>query len=152
MANKPMKLHTQKNKRRLWLEEQKYGLAGFVPGSRFTVRYNSDSVEIKVRSTMVLTRCSPVSKLHQSEFQLSVVSRLSVFTILVSKNSLETQKMVSILLSTTKCRKVTLKLCHSLLELKARITARLFWGPSGPLFFHNWRPVNDVFTKYIIIF
>ena len=32
MSNKPMKLHTQKGKRRLWLEEQKYGLPGFKPG------------------------------------------------------------------------------------------------------------------------
>ena len=48
MANKPMKLHTQKGKRRLWLEEQKYGLPGFASGfKRFNVVYNEDSVEIK---------------------------------------------------------------------------------------------------------
>ena len=31
MSEAPMKLHTQKGKRRLWLEEQKYGLPGFTP-------------------------------------------------------------------------------------------------------------------------
>ena len=46
MSNKSMKLHTQKGKRRLWLEEQKYGLPGFKPGSRFNVVYNEDSVAV----------------------------------------------------------------------------------------------------------
>ena len=43
----PMKIHTQKGKRRLWLEEQRYGLDGFSPGSKFKVTYNDDSIEIE---------------------------------------------------------------------------------------------------------
>ena len=30
LALKPMKIHTQKGKRRLWLEQQRYGLDGFL--------------------------------------------------------------------------------------------------------------------------
>ena len=76
MANKPMKLHTQKNKRRLWLEEQKYGLAGFVPGSRFTVRYNSDSVEIVSDpngTNTVFTRVKAASKRIPTERRFAIV-------------------------------------------------------------------------------
>ena len=40
----PMKIHTQKGKRRLWLEEQRYGLDGFECGSKFKVTYNADSI------------------------------------------------------------------------------------------------------------
>ena len=62
---KSMKLHTQKGKRRLWLEEQKYGLPGFKPGSRFNVVYNEDSVEIKSDpngTNTVFTRVKAASK------------------------------------------------------------------------------------------
>ena len=44
---KPMKIHTQKGKRRLWLEQQRYGLDGFEPGSSFKVTYHADSIEIE---------------------------------------------------------------------------------------------------------
>ena len=62
---KSMKLHTQKGKRRLWLEEQKYGLPGFKPGSRFNVVYNKDSVELiadESGTNTVFTRVKAPSK------------------------------------------------------------------------------------------
>ena len=76
MADKTMKIHTQKNKRRLWLEEQKYGLAGFVPGSRVTVRYNEDSVEILSDpngTNTVFTRVKAASKRIPTERKFAIV-------------------------------------------------------------------------------
>ena len=76
MPNKPMNLHTQKDKRRLWLEEQKYGLAGFAPGSRFNVVYNSDSVEIisdENGTNTVFTRVKAASKKIPHERRFAIV-------------------------------------------------------------------------------
>ena len=76
MADTLMKLHTQKNKRRLWLEEQKYGLDGFTPGSRFNVVYNEDSVEIKADpngTNTVFTRVKAASKRIPQERKFAIV-------------------------------------------------------------------------------
>jgi hypothetical protein len=76
MSDTTMKIHTQKNKRRLWLEEQKYGLEGFVPGSRFTVRYNNDSVEIVSDpngTNTVFTRVKAASKRIPNERRFAIV-------------------------------------------------------------------------------
>ena len=76
MSNVPMKLHTQKNKRRLWLEEQKYGLPGFTPGSKFTVRYNADSVELVSDpngTNTVFTRVKAASKRIPMERRFAIV-------------------------------------------------------------------------------
>jgi hypothetical protein len=76
MDNKPMKLHTQKGKRRLWLEEQKYGLPGFPCGSKFNVVYNEDSVEIKADpqgTNTVFTRVKAASKQIPTERRFSIV-------------------------------------------------------------------------------
>ena len=77
IALKPMKIHTQKGKRRLWLEQQRYGLDGFEPGSKFKVTYHADSIEIETDpegSTKVFTRVKKASKLHPTERQFSIVS------------------------------------------------------------------------------
>ena len=74
---KPMKIHTQKGKRRLWLEEQRYGLDGFAPGSKFKVTYNKDSIEIESDpegSNKVFTRVKKPSKLHPEERRFAIVS------------------------------------------------------------------------------
>jgi hypothetical protein len=74
---KPMKIHTQKGKRRLWLEQQRYGLDGFVPGSNFKVTYHADSIEIESDpegSNKVFTRVKKPSKLHPTERQFAIVS------------------------------------------------------------------------------
>ena len=74
---KPMKIHTQKGKRRLWLEQQRYGLEGFTPGSKFKVTYHADSIEIEADSegsNKVFTRVKKASKLHPTERQFSIVS------------------------------------------------------------------------------
>ena len=74
---KPMKIHTQKGKRRLWLEEQRYGLDGFECGSNFKVTYNADSIEIESDpegSNKVFTRVKKPSKLHPTERKFAIVS------------------------------------------------------------------------------
>ena len=74
---KPMKIHTQKGKRRLWLEQQRYGLDGFEPGSSFKVTYHADSIEIESDpegSNKVFTRVKKPSKLHPTERQFAIVS------------------------------------------------------------------------------
>ena len=74
---KPMKIHTQKGKRRLWLEQQRYGLDGFKPGSSFKVTYHTDSIEIEADpegSNKVFTRVKKASKLHPTERQFAIVS------------------------------------------------------------------------------
>ena len=74
---KPMKIHTQKGKRRLWLEQQRYGLDGFAPGSSFKVTYHTDSIEIESDpegSNKVFTRVKKPSKLHPTERQFAIVS------------------------------------------------------------------------------
>ena len=74
---KPMKIHTQKGKRRLWLEQQRYGLEGFSPGSKFKVTYHADSIEIEADpegSNKVFTRVKKASKLHPTERQFAIVS------------------------------------------------------------------------------
>ena len=74
---KPMKIHTQKGKRRLWLEQQRYGLEGFTPGSSFKVTYHADSIEIEADpegSNKVFTRVKKPSKLHPTERQFAIVS------------------------------------------------------------------------------
>ena len=74
---KPMKIHTQKGKRRLWLEQQRYGLDGFAPGSSFKVTYHTDSIEIESDpegSNKVFTRVKKTSKLHPTERQFAIVS------------------------------------------------------------------------------
>ena len=71
-----MKLHTQKGKRRLWLEEQKYGLPGFKPGSRFNVVYNEDSVELVADengTNTVFTRVKAASKRIPQERKFAIV-------------------------------------------------------------------------------
>ena len=76
MTSTPMKLHTQKGKRRLWLEEQKYGLPGFTPGSKFTVRYNDDSVELIADpngTNTVFTRVKAASKRIPTERRFAIV-------------------------------------------------------------------------------
>ena len=76
MSIAPMKLHTQKNKRRLCLEEQKYGLPGFAPGSKFTVRYNADSVELLSDpngTNTVFTRVKAPSKRIPTERRFAIV-------------------------------------------------------------------------------
>ena len=73
---KSMKLHTQKGKRRLWLEEQKYGLPGFKPGSRFNVVYNKDSVELiadESGTNTVFTRVKAPSKKIPHERRFAIV-------------------------------------------------------------------------------
>ena len=73
----PMKIHTQKGKRRLWLEEQRYGLDGFECGSKFKVTYNADSIEIESDpegSNKVFTRVKKASKLHPNERRFAIVS------------------------------------------------------------------------------
>jgi len=73
---KSMKLHTQKGKRRLWLEQQKYGLPGFPCGSRFNVVYNEDSVEIIADpqgTNTVFTRVKAASKRIPQERKFSIV-------------------------------------------------------------------------------
>lgn len=73
---KSMKLHTQKGKRRLWLEEQKYGLPGFKPGSRFNVVYNEDSVELisdENGTNTVFTRVKAASKKIPQERKFAIV-------------------------------------------------------------------------------
>ena len=73
---KSMKLHTQKGKRRLWLEQQKYGLPGFPCGSRFNVVYNEDSVEIKADpngTNTVFTRVKAASKQIPTERKFAIV-------------------------------------------------------------------------------
>jgi hypothetical protein len=73
----PMKIHTQKGKRRLWLEQQRYGLDGFSPGSKFKVTYHDDSIEIESDpegSNKVFTRVKKPSKLHPTERQFAIVS------------------------------------------------------------------------------
>ena len=73
---KSMKLHTQKGKRRLWLEEQKYGLPGFKPGSRFNVVYNEDSVELiadENGTNTVFTRVKAASKRIPQERKFAIV-------------------------------------------------------------------------------
>jgi hypothetical protein len=73
----PMKIHTQKGKRRLWLEEQRYGLDGFSPGSKFKVTYYDDSIEIESDpegSNKVFTRVKKPSKLHPEERRFAIVS------------------------------------------------------------------------------
>ena len=77
IAVAPMKIHTQKGKRRLWLEEQRYGLDGFSPGSKFKVTYNADSIEIESDpegSNKVFTRVKKPSKLHPTERRFAIVS------------------------------------------------------------------------------
>ena len=77
LALKPMKIHTQKGKRRLWLEQQRYGLDGFEPGSSFKVTYHSDAIEIESDpegSNKVFTRVKKASKLHPNERQFAIVS------------------------------------------------------------------------------
>ena len=74
---KPMKIHTQKGKRRLWLEQQRYGLDGFSPGSSFKVTYHADSIEIESDpegSNKVFTRVKKASKLHPTERKFAIVS------------------------------------------------------------------------------
>ena len=74
--NKSMKLHTQKGKRRLWLEEQKYGLQGFKAGSRFNVVYNEDSIEIisdENGTNTVFTRVKAASKRIPTERKFAIV-------------------------------------------------------------------------------
>ena len=74
---KPMKIHTQKGKRRLWLEQQRYGLEGFTPGSSFKVTYHTDSIEIESDpegSNKVFTRVKKPSKLHPTERKFAIVS------------------------------------------------------------------------------
>ena len=74
---KPMKIHTQKGKRRLWLEQQRYGLDGFSPGSKFKVTYHDDSIEIESDpegSNKVFTRVKKASKLHPTERKFAIVS------------------------------------------------------------------------------
>ena len=74
---KPMKIHTQKGKRRLWLEELRYGLNGFDPGSKFKVTYHDDSIEIESDpegSNKVFTRVKKPSKLHPEERRFAIVS------------------------------------------------------------------------------
>ena len=74
---KPMKIHTQKGKRRLWLEQQRYGLDGFTPGSSFKVTYHADSIEIESDpegSNKVFTRVKKPSKLHPTERKFAIVS------------------------------------------------------------------------------
>ena len=71
-----VKLHTQKGKRRLWLEEQKYGLPGFKPGSRFNVVYNEDSVELVADengTNTVFTRVKAASKRIPTERKFAIV-------------------------------------------------------------------------------
>ena len=73
---KSMKLHTQKGKRRLWLEEQKYGLPGFKPGSRCNVVYNEDSVELisdENGTNTVFTRVKAASKKIPQERKFAIV-------------------------------------------------------------------------------
>ena len=77
LALKPMKIHTQKGKRRLWLEQQRYGLDGFEPGSSFKVTYHSDAIEIESDpegSNKVFTRVKKASKLHPNERKFAIVS------------------------------------------------------------------------------
>ena len=74
---KPMKIHTQKGKRRLWLEQQRYGLEGFTPGSKFKVTYHADSIEIEADpegSNKVFTRVKKASKQHTEERRFAIVS------------------------------------------------------------------------------
>ena len=74
---KPMKIHTQKGKRRLWLEQQRYGLDGFKPGSKFKVTYHADSIEIESDpegSNKVFTRVKKASKQHPEERRFAIVS------------------------------------------------------------------------------
>ena len=74
---KPMKIHTQKGKRRLWLEQQRYGLDGVKPGSKFKVTYHADSIEIESDpegSNKVFTRVKKASKQHPEERRFAIVS------------------------------------------------------------------------------
>ena len=72
-----MKIHTQNGKRRLWLDQQRYGLECFTPGSSFKVTYHADSIEIESDpegSNKVFTRVKKASKLHPNERQFAIVS------------------------------------------------------------------------------
>ena len=77
VPGKPMKIHTQKGKRRLWLEEQRYGLDGFAPGSSFSVTYNDDSIVIESDpegSNKVFTRVKKPSKQFTEERRFAIIS------------------------------------------------------------------------------
>ena len=63
--------------RRLWLEQQRYGLEGFTPGSKFKVTYHADSIEIEADpegSNKVFTRVKKASKQHTEERRFAIVS------------------------------------------------------------------------------
>ena len=83
---KPMKIHTQKGKRRLWLEQQRYGLDGFAPGSSFKVTYHTDSIEIESDpegSNKVFTRVKKASKLHPTERQFAMILKMVLILLVV---------------------------------------------------------------------
>ena len=61
----------------MWLEQQRYGLDGFEPGSSFKVTYHADSIEIESDpegSNKVFTRVKKPSKLHPTERKFAIVS------------------------------------------------------------------------------